>query len=233
MAEEASSSGGHHAPRDRDPPPSFDGHSPHLFKQYEREVALWQWETEIPANKHAVKMLRHLSGPARSAADEVPAQVLKSEAGVKAILDKLSEHFMPHLEAAMPKAFEKAIYGEQRKSKETFQEYVIRMDASFKELEDEGVNLPAVVRGYILYRQANLSSVQEDQVVTWTQGNYSREQVVKALRKLEKVSRDRSGKAFLAEEAGFGEPGDEAFLTMPETDHEIENFVYLEEGDLN
>ena len=54
---------------------------------------------------------------------------------------------MPHLEAAMPKAFEKAIYGEPRKAKETMQDYVIRMDASFKELEDEGVDLPSVDAG--------------------------------------------------------------------------------------
>ena len=80
---EDASSSGHAGPRDRDPPPSFDGHSPHLFKQYKKEVALWQWETEIPAAKHAVKMLRRLSGPARSAADEIPVELLKSEKGVK------------------------------------------------------------------------------------------------------------------------------------------------------
>ena len=117
--------------RDRDPAPMFDG-DPTLFKQYERDVALWQWESDIPRSKHAVKLLRSLSGTARAAADEVPLDKLKSEEGVTAILDKLKEHYQPHLEATMPRAFERAVYGDSRKAKETLQEYVIRMDKAFK-----------------------------------------------------------------------------------------------------
>ena len=100
--------------RDRDPPPFFDGLRPELFKQYKRDLSLWQWESEVPKKKHAVKVLRQLSGSARAAADEVPLDKIQSEDGVRAILAKLEEHFMPHLEAAMPKAFEKAVYGESR-----------------------------------------------------------------------------------------------------------------------
>lgn len=80
-----------------------------MFKQFERDVALWQWESDIPKNKHAVKILRSLSGTARAAADEVPLDKIKSEEGVTAILDKLREHYQPHLESTMPRAFERAI----------------------------------------------------------------------------------------------------------------------------
>ena len=59
---------------------------------------------------------------------------------------------MPYLESAVPTAFEKAIYGDPRKSREGFQEYIIRMDAAFKELHDEGVALGDVVKGYVLFR---------------------------------------------------------------------------------
>ena len=41
------------APKDRDPPPSFDRSQPHLFKQFERDVSLWQWESDVPKVKHA------------------------------------------------------------------------------------------------------------------------------------------------------------------------------------
>ena len=77
------------------------------------------------------------------------------------------------------------------------------------------------------------TQVQEDEVTTWTQGDYAREHMVKALRKLEKVSRDRSGKVYFQEPGEAMEGGDEVFATMPETDREIENYIYLEEGDLN
>jgi hypothetical protein len=109
---------------------------------------------------------RQLGGSARSAADEVSVEVLRTGGGVEAIVQKLKEHFQAHLEAAMPKAFEKAVYGDSRKTKESMQDYVIRVDKAFKELADEGVKLGEEVRGYILFRQANLRSTQEDQVVT-------------------------------------------------------------------
>ena len=219
--------------RDRDPPPFFDGLRPELFKQYKRDLSLWQWESEVPKRKHAVKVLRQLTGSARAAADEVPLDKIQSEDGVQAILGKLEEHFMPHLEAAMPKSFEKAVYGESRKSKESIQDYIIRMDQAFKELREESVELPEVVRGYIIFRQANLSQTQEDQVTTWTAGRYERAEVVRALRKLEKVSKDKSNKGYVTEDFDFHVEESSQAAMEDETDYDIENYVYVADGDLN
>ena len=219
--------------RDRDPPPAYDGCDPEQLKKYLRDLELWKWETDVPRLKHAVKVLRQLSGSARAAADEVSVAVLQSEDGVEAIVKKLKEHFQPHLEAAMPKAFEKAVYGEARKGKESMQDYIIRSDKAFKELAEEGVSLEDNVRGYIIYRHANLNATQEDQVVTWTSGQYGREAVVRALRKLEKVQKDKGSKAF-AVEAGETEDAAESFATNDlEDDQDIENYVYMNEGDMN
>ena len=217
--------------RDRDPPPSFDGSSPEEFKVYLKELELWQWETDIPRNKHAVKIFRQLGGIARAAAQEIDLEVLKSERGVKAIISKLEEHFQPHTEAAMPKAFERAVYGEARKARESLQDFIIRMDRNFKELADEQVPLADEVKGYIMFRQASLTQMQEDQVVTWTQGQYQRDKVVKALRKLEKVQKEKGGKHFVMEEG-------EVFVNDPgmESDPEggdSDQFVYVGEGDLD
>ena len=219
------------APKDRDPPPSFDGSQPHLFKQFERDVSLWQWESDIPKVKHAAKLLRHLSGSARAAADEVPLELIQSEGGVKAIMTRLREHSLPHLESAMPRAFEAAIYGDARKSRESIQDYLIRMDRSFKELKDESVTLPEEVKSYIIYRQASLTAVQEDQVITWTAGDFEREKVIRALRKLEKVQKGKS-KSFLADVRDDGEEHEKGPIYF-EDDADLENYVHVEEGDLN
>jgi macrodomain Ter protein organizer (MatP/YcbG family) len=98
-----------------------------LLRRYLRDLELWKWETDIPKLKHAVKVLKQLSGSARAAADEVSVAKLQSEEGVGEIVQKLKEHFQPHLESAMPKAFERAVYGEARKQKETMQDYIIRI----------------------------------------------------------------------------------------------------------
>ena len=123
--------------RDRDPPPCFDGKEPEQLKRYLRDLRLWRWETDTPKVKHAVKILRQLSGSARAAADEIAVEVIMTEEGADAIIDKLREHFLPHLEAAMPRAFERAVYGDSRRSKESLQDYVIRCDQAFKDLADE------------------------------------------------------------------------------------------------
>jgi hypothetical protein len=56
---------------------------------------------------------------------------------------------------------------------------------------------------------------------------------VKALRKLEKVHKDKGSKSFLAEEDDF-RGGAEVFQSSEqETEHDIENYVYMMEGDMD
>lgn len=74
--------------KDRDPPPSFDGSRPEELRTYLRELSLWQWETDVPPLKHAVKIMRQLSETAKATVDEIDIQVLKSEAGVKEIVKR-------------------------------------------------------------------------------------------------------------------------------------------------
>ena len=96
------------------------------------------------------------------------------------------------------------------------------------------VKLPDVVKGYIIFRQCNLTQTQEDQVTTWTQGKYDRDVVVKALRRLEKVQKEKAGsKGYLAE-ADDENVAEETFGNFPdEEDADIEQYVYLADGDLD
>ena len=165
--------------KDKDPPPSFDGEID-SFKSYLRDLKIWRHETDVPQRKHAVKMLRGLTGPAKAICDEIEVDQLLTEAGADLIVAKLKEYFQPYLETSMPKAFEKVVYGEARKGKEGFAEFILRQDAAFRVLADEGVKLDDQVKGYIMFRQGNLSQTQEDQVTTWTQGKYGRSDIVKA-----------------------------------------------------
>lgn len=51
---------------------------------------------------------------------------LMSEAGCDATPNKLKEHFAPYMETALPRAFEKAVYAEPRRPKETLQDYIVK-----------------------------------------------------------------------------------------------------------
>ena len=218
--------------RERDLPPTFDGSDPSAFERYERDLALWQFETDLPEAKHGVKMLRQLAGPARAAADELSVEQIASVNGSKMILDKLKEHFSPYLEFALPRAFGKAIYAEHRKSRESLQDYVIRMDGAFKDLKDEGVTPNDTIKGYVLFRHASLTQVQEDQLTTWSAGSYEREKVIKGLRKLEKVGSDQKSKNYVVANEGDDDKEIEDSYGMFEVDQDP-SYVWVGEGGLN
>ena len=175
--------------RDRDPPPSYDGESPELtFRAFQKSVQLWEFETDIPAKKRGVKLLRALKGAAQLAVEDMEVDDITSELGVKNIMEKLKDYFHPHLEVSLPRAFETAVCGTPRQSKESFAEYVKRMERSFAHLAKEGVDLPDSARGYIHFRQASLSEPQEWRLLTWAEGKYTRAEITNALRRLDSTS---------------------------------------------
>ena len=188
-------------------------------------MKIWRHETDVPARKHGAKILRCLTGAAEAVCDEIDVDQLLTEQGADLIISKLKEYYQPHLETSMPKAFEKAVYGEARKNKESFSEFILRQDAAYRELAEEGVKLSDDVKGYVMFRQGNLSQTQEDQVTTWTQGSYDRAAVIKAFRRLDKVHKEKGGRHF----ASYEGDSDGEFV---EEDGDSEEFVYLGEGDL-
>lgn len=219
--------------KDRDPPPTYDGENPELtFRMYEKAVKLWQFETDVPIQKQGAKLLRALTGPAKLAAEDLDFDDIAQENGVKNVLNKLREFFSPHLEVSLPRAFETAVYGQPRAAKESFIEYVNRVDRSFLYLEKEGVSLPEGAQGYIMYRQASLTEAQEQRVQTWTEGKYDRKSIVASLRRLDKVIKEKGKNTYYEEQLdGAGQVfASEEAEVVEESDEE---HIYINEGDLN
>ena len=215
------------------PPPTWDGAEPGIqLAAFEKNVRLWEYESELDAKKRGVRLLRSLTGIARSVADTLEFEQVASEKGVENIVSVLRKHFAPHLEVSLPRAFERAVYGQPRSSKETMQEYLIRQERNFYLLSKESLDLPDVAVGYIVYRQASLTESQELRFSAWSEGKYDMKTVATCLRKLEKVvpeHKERRGSmAYMLEDE-----------QAPEEDHEdlsaVETgqFVYVEEDDLN
>eukprot|EP00434_Breviolum_minutum_P024807 symbB.v1.2.021909.t1/scaffold1920.1/size100294/3 len=226
--------GGSFGFRDREPAPGYSGEDPETtFATWEKNVRLWEYETDIPRGKRGVKLLRALEGSAKMAVEEMPFEEIACEDGVRNIMQRLKEYYMPHLEVALPRAFEGAVYGPPRPSRESFGEYIAKMDKNFARLRKEGVDLPESAQGYILYRQASLSEFQEQRLLVWSDGKYDRMSIVKGLRKLDKVVKEKGKSNYLTnlpedEAENFAE---EHYLIADEEDDD--NFIYLQEGDLD
>ena len=181
----------------------------------------------MPKQKQGAKVLRALSGVAKLATEDLDFEQIACEDGMKNVLNRLREFFLPHLEVSLPRAFESAVYGAPRSGKETFVEYVARMDKAFRALAREGVDLPESAQGYILYRQASLTEHQEQRVQTWAQGKYDRSSVITSLRRLDKVVREKGKASYAIEVAGSS-----AFMGE-ENEDSGDEFIYVAEGDLD
>ena len=191
--------------RDREPPPSYDGLDPEgTFKTFEKSVRLWEFETDIPRRKQGAKLLRGLTGMAQLAVENMEFEEIATEDGVRNVMRRLKEFFLPHLEVSLPRAFENAVYGKPRQASEGYAEYIARMERAFHRLEKEGVTMPDGATGYILYRHASLTEAQDQRLLTWCDGKYDKSSIVKALRKLDKVVREKSGKSSYFNDEGRG-----------------------------
>ena len=222
--------------RDRDPPPGYDGQNPEVtFRLFEKNLRLWQFETDVPQRKQGAKLLRVLTGTARMAVEELEYEQIASDDGLKNIVNRLREYYTPHLEVSLPRAFESAVYGAPRGGKESFSEYVHRMERSFVLLAKEGVTLPPGAIGYIIYRQSSLTEAQEQRVQTWCEGKYEREPIIRALRRLDKVIKEKGTKNSYATEIG-GTPSQEHVYVgeqEQETKQSDGEHIFVAEGDLD
>ena len=219
-------------------PPSWDGLDPTVtFPVYEKNVRLWEFESELDEKKRGVRLLRSLTGVARAAADSLEFEDVATQKGVSNIMKCLKENFAPHLEVSLPRAFERAIYGQPRHHRETMQEYLIRMERDFYLLGKEGVVLPDTAVGYVMFRQAALTEGQELRFGAWAEGKYDKKTVISCLRKLDKVleGKVKNSSTFLQDEQqdGVGQEG-EGELSGDGLDEDDDGqFVYLEDGDLD
>ena len=225
--------GGHY--RDTEPPPGYNGEDPETtFRNYEKNVRFWEFETDVPPVKRGVKLLRHLEGQARMAVEEMSFEEIACEKGVQNVMERLREYFLPHLEVSLPRAFEAAVYGTPRQPKEGFSEYLARTDKAFSRLRKEGVELPDGAQGYIIYRQASLTEAQDQRFLVWADGRYDRKSVIHSLRKLDKVVKDKGRSHYVSQE---DQEFQETFQSEDPygmiADEGDDEYIYLQEGDLD
>ena len=195
----AGPSGSEQGPRDRDPPPSWDGSKPEAsLRRYLKELDLWEAVTEIPKAKRAVKIYQALTGAAREAIESLTVDQLTAEDGAKQVRKLLVEAFSPYQETALPRAMETAIFGQPRGHREPLPDFMVRFAQAQSQLKDQGVDLPPKAQGYLLYKQANLSQELESRLLTWLGGDFSKDTVVANLRRLDRVMTEspKKGAAF-------------------------------------
>ena len=233
MAHEAGFAAGGKEPH----PPTWDGADPGLeLPTFEKNVKLWEFESELDPKKRGVRLLRNLTGSARAVADSLEFDEVANERGVQNLLKALRAHFAPHMEVSLPRAFGRAVYGAPRSSKESLQDYIIRSEKNFHLLEKEELKLPSAATGYILYRQASLTEAQDLKFTTWSRGKFEMKTVVECLRKLDKVVPEHKSKSvFMQDEdetTAYAVDLDDSEIPADADEDEADQWIYVETSDL-
>ena len=111
-------------------------------------------------------------------------------------------------------------------------EYIIRFERAQAMLKDEGVELPTKAVGYLLHRQANLDPELDGRLTAWLAGDYSKDNVLAKLRRLERVHQEGSKKAFVFDDPENPEGDNWGEETQgetyyPEDSEDDKGYIYL------
>ena len=166
----------------QDPPPSFSAPTlAYTYRQWKRDLRLWQAISSLQKNWKGGWLLRQLKGESRTVAEVVMDDALVQDDGIDLIVEELDR--------CWEVTQEKALYETQRdvKSETTFMSYVARRKLHFQQLENAlRTSLPAVIKGYATLRDAKLAESSYDKVVMWTGGSNDYDDVVRALVRLDR-----------------------------------------------
>ena len=159
----------------QDPPPSFSAPTlAYTYRQWKRDLRLWQATSSLQKNRQGRWLMRQLKGESRTAAEVVMDDALVQDDGIDLIVEKLDRCWEVTQDQDKASKIEKAFETQRDvKMEATFMSYVARRKLNFQQLENAlGTSLPAVIKGYATLRDAKLAESSHDKVVTWTGRSY-------------------------------------------------------------
>ena len=188
-----------------DVPPSWDGKDPDMqLEPYLKLLSGWLITTRTLDKQRGMTILQYSQGDLKHLIDSLDIVELTATDGGQRVFDHIKESFAEYLERKLPKAIEKALFVSecQRHGNETMVQYISRKKVLFNELEKAKCPLPSNAKGYLLLRDAKISERAWDMIDTWTRGTYEFNDILEALRKLERPVPGRS-KSHLAGMSGY------------------------------
>ena len=216
--------------------PPWSG-APSGLRSWLKQLGMWEQETTIPRARWGIKLYSALGEEARRIADVVPPEVLTGEGGYSAILTTLMARYKPYLEAIGPQSVDNFIYTGDRARGESFASFLSRKEVAKQEMEAQlGSVMNPLIAGRILLRQAALSDNQMQMMALKSNTLLSYEQVVNALRPLDRLetlakSAGLPGAVASNTQRAFLQAGDETAGDYEEEGEEEDYVTESEESD--
>lgn len=161
----------------------FDGSQPSLYKRWRRkaELMLLALPNTYTKDRWGAKLLEFVGGEAEEVCEALSIEKITKEGGHTAILEALDERYKELTKDALHHHLQEFFYSLQIRPGETYRNLEVRMQTSYRRLQEHSLELPSEVRGWFLVRKLQLESSAEALIMTHTKGSLKYEEVTKAV----------------------------------------------------
>ncbi|CAL1167422.1 unnamed protein product [Cladocopium goreaui] len=164
----------------------FDGTDPSAYKRWRRkaELMLLALPNTFEKSRWGPKLCEYVSGEAEELIEDISISELCQEGGYKQVLSALDQKYSKRKEEEVQQYLKEYFYRCTIRQNETFRQFVVRLETTYKKLAEHGIELPPTVKGWMLMKKMNLDMTQEALILTSTSGSLKYEDVTTALTKV-------------------------------------------------
>ena len=164
----------------------FDGTDPSAYKRWRRkaELMLLALPNTFEKSRWGPKLCEYVSGEAEELIEDISVADLCKEGGYKDMLDALDQKYSKRKEEEVQHYLKEYFYRCTIRQNETFRQFVVRLETTYKKLAEHGIDLPSTVKGWMLMKKMHLDMTQEALILTSTSGSLKYEDVTTALTKV-------------------------------------------------
>ena len=162
----------------------FTGENVGDYRRWRRRATLYlqALPTTIPEKKWGARLLEHLSGEIEELMESLAIDEIVKEDGYKKAFKILDDKYKEPEKNELQRVLKEYLYTIYIKEGETYRNFMIRLDTSYKALVRNEVELPAAVRDWLLLKKLSLDPTSEAMVMTSSQGSVMHDDVVRAVR---------------------------------------------------
>ena len=139
-------------------PPKLENED--FYENWKKDISIWCELSELEKPKQALAIHLSLSGRAREASSEIPADRLKQENGVEVLLNKLDELFLVDKGRQQFTAFHE-LYNLRKPTEMTVRNFVSKFEHVYFKFSEQGMTLPDAVRAFMLLSSCNLCDSEQ------------------------------------------------------------------------
>ena len=126
------------------------------YESWRKDVQIWARVTDVPKEKQALVVHLSLSGRARNVSSQIPVSDLESDDGLKVLLEKLDNLFLPDKGRRQFMAFNE-LYNMRRSPDMRVIDFVSEFEHLYFKFGVEGMTLPDSVVAYMLLASCKLN----------------------------------------------------------------------------